>query len=159
MVDIRLRGTSEECEKFTDWLNKKLELRSVSDWFMDNRKCKTSVLGRVYITTGPIKEKKSSSTASPRGSMNEGVCHFCGNNRKLAILMWDGKSSYAGVCEECGRTYLKEQYVGNYIKKEHPETYRELERLTNPKLLGVYSGPSGMQTIYDKGHDPLEGME
>lgn len=158
-MDIRLRGTSEECDKFTDWLNKKLELRTVSDWYMDNRKCRSSILGRVYISVGEIKEKSEAPTKAPRGSMEMGICHFCGNKKKLAILMWDGVGSYAGVCEECGRTYLNEQYVGNFIKKTHPETYRALERVVNPKLLGVYSGPSGMQTIVDNGTDPLEGME
>lgn len=160
-MDIRLRGTSEECDEFTEWLKKKLELRTVSDWFMDTRKCKSSVLGRVYISTGGIKEKDPAPTAAAPAAegMKVGVCFYCGKSRKLAILMWDGVGSYAGVCEECGRAYLNEQYVGNFIKKTHPETYRALERKVNPKILGVYSGPSGMQTIVDNGTDPLEGME
>lgn len=158
-IDIRIRGTEEECDAYCAWIRKTAEVRSISDWYPDTRKNKQSKLGRVYIQIGETSEELPKKKSRKKGQMQVGLCHFCHEEKKQAILMWDGNGGYAGVCPECAENYLDEQYVGNFIKKEHPEAYAQLLRKVNPQFKGVYNGPSGMQEIWDDGFDPLEGME
>lgn len=159
MTDIRIRGTEDECGAFVEWMKKRIAgLRSVSGWYQDNRRGQQSMLGRVYITIGDLQEPKQEAPQE-KATMQIGTCHFCKEDgKKLAILMWDGNGSYAGVCPDCARTYLDEQYAGNYIHLTHPESYAQLQRKLNPKFLAIYSGPTGMQDIWDEGSDPMEGM-
>lgn len=163
-TDIRIRGTSEECRAFVDWMKRHLHIRSVSDWYKDNRRGQESILGRVYMSIGDIEEKNpeaseiSEASEKEPGTMRTGRCHYCKQEGQLAVLMWNA-GTYAGVCPACARAYLDDQMIGNFIKKEHPETYAQLRRTANPQPVGIFQDPTGSQTIYEGAADPLEGME
>lgn len=90
--------------------------------------------------------------------MKKGKCEYCGAEGPLPILSWDG-GEYVGACIECARKYVEDQHVGNVVRQELPEDYLLLLRRSDPKILGVYHGPTGFQTIYDDGKLPDDWLE
>lgn len=168
-MDLRIMGTKEECRAFTDMVRKTVpesSIKSISGWYANKRKDEFSTEGRVYISfretitelpPAALPEEKKSEERSPQ----VGRCYFCKKSpRALAILMLN-RDRYEGVCPECARRYLDEQYVGSYLRETHPEIYEKIMKKLHPKILGVYMSGHDAQTIYDDGGhidwDELEG--
>lgn len=85
--------------------------------------------------------------ASTKKQMAIGKCYYCGNKGEIAIKQWDG-SKYANCCTVCAEKYMNDQYVGMVTRRDYPNIYYGKLKHKDDVLIGVYSGPSGMQPIY-----------
>lgn len=87
-------------------------------------------------------------------TMKQGACIECGAEGDLAILAWN-RGEYAGYCADCARRFLKEQFAGARLKREHPEFYEECAReYDKPIQLVVFRDATGYYDIGYRG-EPL----
>lgn len=160
MIQIRVLGTEEECSQFSAMIRERVDpkyIRSISKWFKNERRGEFSTEGRVYIyfrdtfsysaLEGP-KELPSSQEAQEEESPRKGRCYFCGSKDNLMVLMWDN-NGYAGACPKCAGKYIRQQWIGNYLKEVYPDIYEELDKTVKPvRFRGILHDPSGYHEIW-----------
>lgn len=159
-MDIRVMGTREECSAFSSMIRNNVDkkyIRNISGWYANNRKGEFSTEGRIYINfrdtftsmalEGP-KELPEEDHKEEEESPRKGYCHYCGEKGNLMVLMWEGHG-YIGSCAECSRKYMREQWIGNYLKEKYPAIYEELDgEVKQPTLKGILMDPTGSYEIW-----------
>lgn len=159
-MDIRVMGTREECSAFSSMIRNNVDkkyIRNISGWYANNRKGEFSTEGRIYINfrdsfsytalEGP-EEPAAAEPKEEEESPRRGKCYFCGVKGELMVLMWDNHG-YVGTCADCSRKYIRQQWIGNYLKEKYPDIYEELDGEVKQRTLrGVVMDPTGTYEVW-----------